>query len=122
MSDAWQWWEARRLRYNLALAVSGWLAFGAAVLVLYAFGQPVLMKLESTLGLTLFLGIGFLVFMGAANVCYLIGSILESVIKPANVDGFRRSAYALGFWSSAATPFLFPLSILAMLLIGEWKF
>lgn len=80
------------------------------------------MELESALGLTLFLGIGYLIFMGAANVCYLIGSILESVIKPANIDGFRHSAYALGFRSSAAAPFLFPISVLAMQLIGGWRF
>jgi hypothetical protein len=120
--DAWQWWEAQRLRYNLALAVSGWSAFGAAVVILYAFGQPVWIDWGSAAGMTLFLGIGFLVFMGAANLFYLAGVIVESIVKPTNVDGFRRSAYALGFWGSAAAPFLFPLSILAMLLIGGWKF
>jgi hypothetical protein len=116
--DTWQWWEARRLRYNLALATAGWIAFGLAVAILYAFGQLAWISWSSALGRTLFLGIGFLAFVGVANICYLIGAIAESIIKPTNLDSFRRSAYALGFWGSLAAPFFFPLSILAMLLAG----
>jgi hypothetical protein len=117
--DTWHWWEARRLRYNLALMAAGWIAFGLAVVVLYAFGQLAWTSWSNAIGRTLFLGIGFLAFMGVANICYLLGAIAESIIKPANVDSFRRSAYALGLWGSLAAPFLFPLSILAMLLIGS---
>lgn len=117
--DTWEWWEARRLRYNLALAAAGWLAYGLAVVILYSFGEPVWTSWSGALGRTLFLGIGFLAFMGVANICYLLGAIAESIVKPANVDSFRRSAYALGLWGSLAAPFLFPLSIFAMLLIGS---
>jgi hypothetical protein len=117
--DTWQWWEARRVRYNLALAAAGWIAFGLAVAILYAFGELIWTSWSSALGRTLFLGIGFLAFMGVANICYLLGAIAEAIIKPANVDAFRRSAYALGLWGSVAAPFLFPLSILAVLLTGS---
>jgi len=117
-SDTWAWWEARRLRYNLALAAAGWIAYGLALAISYSFGQTPYVSWNGALGMTLFLGLGFLVLMGIANICYLLGAISESIIKPADVDAFRRSAFALGFWGSLAVPFLFPLTNLAMLLIG----
>lgn len=116
-ADAWSWWEARRLRYNLVLAATGVIAYAAAVAIYAAFGFPVWRNWLGNLGLTLLLGLGFLVLMGCANVCYLAGALMESLARPADRDAFRRRAFAMGLWGSAALPFFFPLGNLALLMM-----
>jgi hypothetical protein len=49
--------------------------------------------------------------MGVANLCYWLGPLSERLVKPTNVDRYRRIAYQLGFWFSV----LLPLSIPAIL-------
>jgi hypothetical protein len=114
--DAWSWWQARRLQYNLTLAAAGWLAYFAAVGLNYAFGHPLWHDWRSALGATLFLGTGYLVVMGAANVCYLLGPAVEAWVAPPDVDGYRRTAYAMGRWGSLLVPAAFPLVQLAVLI------
>ena len=114
--DAWAWWQSRRLGYNLALAVSGVAAYALAVAFFYAFHDPVWSDWRSAASMTLLLGIGFLVLMGAANVFYLLGPAVESWIKPPDADRFRVTAHRMGFWGSMALPFAFPLVILAGLI------
>lgn len=117
--DAWAWWEARRFRYNLALAASGWAAYALTVGLHYAFGHWIWTSWREAAGLTLLLGTGFLVLMFAANVLYLVGAWTESFLAPADVSRFRQSAYALGFWGSVALPFVFPLLNLAFLIAAN---
>lgn len=112
----WAWWEARRLRYNVSLAAAGWAAYGLTVALHYAFGDAMFDNWRLAVGVTMALGTGFLVLMGFANICYLAGATVESVVAPADRDGFRRGAYALGYWGSLALPFLFPLLNLAGLI------
>jgi len=116
--DTWSWWQARRLRYNLVLATCGWLAYGAALATAVAFGKPMWRSWQGGLSMTLFLGTGFLVLMGFANVCYLLGPAVESWVKPADVGRYRRTAFAMGLIGSAAVPFLMPLANLAIF-IGQ---
>ena len=115
-SDAWTWWQARRLRYNIALAIAGWAAYGLDIALFQAFGRPAWRDWQGGLSMTLFLGTGFLVLMGAANICYLLGPLTESLVKPGDVARFRRTAYAGGFWGSVALPFVFPAVNFCMLL------
>jgi hypothetical protein len=117
--DSWVWWQARRLRYNLVLAAGGWIAYALVVWLNYAFGHPVWKDWRGGLGMTLFLGTGFLVVMGLANVAYLLGPAVEGWAKPADVNRYRRNAYAMGLWGSFAVPFVFPLVQLAMLIAGS---
>jgi hypothetical protein len=114
--DAWSWWQARRLRYNLTLGAGGWIAYGAAVGLNYAFHHPVWRDWRGGLGMTIFLGTGFLVVMGIANVCYLLGPAVEGWVKPADVDRYRKTAYGMGLWGSLAAPAIFPLVQLSMLI------
>jgi hypothetical protein len=116
--DIWVWWQARRLRYNLALAAAGWVAYGLAVALSYAFGRPVWAEWRGALGMTLFLGLGFLILMGVANVLYLLGPAVESWVKPAEPGRFRDTAWRMGFWGSVALPFVFPLANLAIFIGG----
>jgi hypothetical protein len=119
--DTWAWWEARRLKYNIGLALAGWIAYGLYAAIFYAFGRPIWEHWNSALGITLFLGLGFLALMGVANIWYLVGAIAESVIQPTDRDAFRKRAFALGFWGSMAVPFLFPLANLAILIASSGR-
>ncbi|MEO8113351.1 MAG: hypothetical protein ABI655_03145 [Phenylobacterium sp.] len=114
--DTWIWWQARRLRYNLVLAAGGWVAYGLAVGLNYAFGHPVWRHWQGGLGMTLFLGTAFLVVMGIANVLYLLGPAVEAWVRPDDVGRYRKTAYGMGLWGSFAVPFVFPLVQLAMLI------
>jgi hypothetical protein len=114
--DAWSWWQARRFRYNLVLAAGGWVAYAIAVGLNYAFHHPVWRDWHGGLGMTIFLGTVFLVVMGFANVCYLLGPAVEGWVKPADVESYRKNAYAMGLWGSLAAPAVFPLVQLAMLI------
>ncbi|MFL5296370.1 MAG: hypothetical protein ACJ798_08315 [Phenylobacterium sp.] len=113
--DAWDWWQARRLRYNLTLAAGGWAAYGLAVGLNYAFGHPVWKDWRGGVGMTIFLGTVYLVVMGFANVFYLLGPAIEGWARPADVAGYRRTAYAMGLWGSLIVPAIFPLVQIAML-------
>jgi hypothetical protein len=114
--DTWAWWQALRLRYNVTLAVGGWIAYGAMVSINYAFGHPVWRDWRGGLGMTLFLGVAYLIVMGFANVLYLLGPAVESWVRPADVDRYRRTAFAMGCWGSLIVPFSCPLMQLAMLI------
>jgi hypothetical protein len=114
--DAWAWWQARRLRYNLTLAIGGWAAYGAAIGLNYAFGHPVWRDWRGGLGMTIFLGVVYLVVMGFANVFYLLGPAVEAWVRPRELDLYRRNAFAMGNWGSLIVPFSFPLVQLAILI------
>ena len=117
-SDAWQWWEARRPRYNLGLAAGGFVAWALFVLEV-AVARPILLdrlSLDLSLSMTLGQGLAFLTIMAVANVCYLAGALSETVLKPSDAAGYRRRMWGLGFWLSFALPFLFPALILVNLL------
>ncbi|MBS0360577.1 MAG: hypothetical protein JSR98_04290 [Proteobacteria bacterium] len=117
--DGWSWWQARRLRYNLVLAAGGWVCYGLAVGLNYAFGHPVWKDWRGGLGMTLFLGTVYLVVMGAANVCYLLGPALERSVDPANLDRYRRRTWAMGAVGSLAVPAIFPLVQLSLLIANS---
>jgi hypothetical protein len=117
--DVWAWWQARRLRYNLALATAGWLAYALNAALFYAFHRPIWRDWQGGLGMTLFLGTGFLILMGVANVFYLLGPAMEAWMKPADPARFRSAAYRMGLAGSVALPFLFPLGNLALLIAGR---
>jgi hypothetical protein len=117
--DAWAWWQARRVRYNLTLAAGGWVGYGLAVGLNYAFDHPVWKDWRGGLGMTIFLGAVYLAVMGVANVCYMLGPAVEGWVKPANIDRYRTNAFAMGLWGSLAVPALFPLVQLAMLIANS---
>lgn len=114
--DAWDWWQARRLRYNLTLAAGGWISYALGIGLNYAFDHPVWKDWRGGLSMTIFLGTVFLVVMGIANVFYLLGPAVEGWARPAEIDRYRRNAYAMGLWGSLLVPAIFPLVQLAMLI------
>lgn len=107
--DTWAWWQARRLRYNLALGAAGLVAYALTVGLYYSFGERVWSSLEEAAGMTLFLGTMFLLVMALANILYMLGPFTESVVRPNDVRRFRETAWAMGLWGSVSLPFLFTL-------------
>jgi hypothetical protein len=117
--DSWRWWESRRLRYNIGLAIAGWVAWGLAAAAIWTLVPLIPFQTDNpevTLFTVLIQGVLYLLFMAAANLLYLLGSLSEAVLRPADVDGFRRRMFGLGFWFSVALPFAFPAMTLISLL------
>ena len=104
------WWEARRGRYNVGLLVAGVLAFICYVVVCCTLLPQVLdaSQIKITLFTTLCQGVGYLLMMGVANVCYFLGPLSESFFQPSDVERYRRICYLLGFWFSVLLPFGIP--------------
>jgi hypothetical protein len=115
-SDAWRWWHARRLRFNIALVVAGWLAYGVDIGLFYAFGRPAWRDWQGAVSMTLFMGALYLVMMFIANVCFLLGPLTESVVAPDDIAAYRLMAWRMGLSGSVALPFLVPLANLALLI------
>ncbi|MBF5042327.1 hypothetical protein FGE12_07940 [Aggregicoccus sp. 17bor-14] len=103
------WWAARRRHYNFGLVIAGLAAFVLYVAVVIVKIAPVDPEAEVTLFTTAAQGMGYLLMMGIANLCYGLGPLLERRLAPADVQRFRRRAYALGFGFSVALPFCIPL-------------
>ena len=127
-SDAFRWWESRRLRYNVGLVLAGILAFAAYVVVIVHFENvitaPDPSENDEFSGLTLLIqGFGYLFMMFVANVCFFLGPLSESWLHPRNVDAYRRLAFRLGFWCSVALPFGIPvlLLLLALFYPAYWQ-
>jgi hypothetical protein len=103
------WWEQRRIRYNIGLAVAGLLAFICYVAVVdHGIEIGAMPGAEITLFTTAFQAMLYLFMMFVANVCYLAGPLSESVVKPNNVDRYRRIMFRLGFGFSVLLPFTIP--------------
>ena len=110
--DAWRWWESRRLRYNIGLAIAGasaWGVFAAESLLMTDWFS---LSVSGTLGT----GLLWLVAMGVANLLFFLGPVSERVLKPTDRDAYRRRVFGLGFWFSMAVPFLFPAAVLIAIL------
>lgn len=108
--SAWDWWESRRLLYNVGLVCAGILAFMCYVVVCFSLLPRVLdeSEIKITPLTTLVQGIGYLFMMGVANLCYFLGPFCEDFVRPGNVDRYRRISYWLGFWFSVLLPFSIP--------------
>jgi len=108
--DAWAWWGARRLRYNLALMLAGGVAF-ALYLIALAVRCADVPGVEVTLVSISFQSVGYLVAMGVANLCYNLGPALEPRLGSRDVAVYRRVAFKAGLWLSVMLPFVIPALI-----------
>lgn len=120
-TDAWRWWEARRLRYNIVLFVVGWIGFALLVTLASGFAPLSLQSLgvADALGVIIRLGTIYLLYMVAANLLFLLGPVLESLIKPEPVQAYRRRAWSMGLLVSAALPLIAAVN-LGLLLWDPW--
>ena len=95
-NGVWDWWQARRLRYNVALAAAGAAAYALTVALHYAFGDAIWASAREAFGQTLFLGTLYLGVIGIANICYLIGPLGEAWLKPADPRALSRRSLRHG--------------------------
>lgn len=105
-----QWWLPRLPMYNVGLAVAGIVAFILYVIV----GSLLVTDFELNPLFTLVQAFGYLVMMGVANVCYMIGPISESVLRPDDVRLYRDRWYNFGCRFSFALPFCIPVLVLLL--------
>jgi hypothetical protein len=110
------WWKARRRRYNVALIIAGIAAFLCYAAVVDTWidaqrpeGAGEGEGAEITLFTIAFQGVGYLIAMAMANVCYNLGPLSERIFQPADIERWRRTTYALGFGFSVALPFAIPV-------------
>lgn len=92
--------------------IAGVLAFVSYVLVVdRGISNGTMPDAEITLFTTAFQGMGYLFMMAVANVCYFAGPLSESLVKPMNVDRYRRVTFQLGLWFSVLLPFTIPVIV-----------
>jgi len=107
--SASEWWSRHRLRYNIGLVVAGFFAFACYVGVV-SWGDSIgaIPDAEVTLFTTAFQAVGYLFMMAVANICYFLGPLSERIIKPTDLETYRRITFRLGFWLSVLLPFSIP--------------
>lgn len=104
MRSPWSWWEGRRrLLYNLALIVAlglGGLVFlGSAIMAMALRPLPVSPDgelPEITIFTFAFQALASLVGLGAANIAYTGGPVVEWLVPRAVRPAYRRWSYRLG--------------------------
>jgi hypothetical protein len=105
--SASEWWAHRRERYNFGLLVAGLLTFIAYVAIAWTFEER-MPDAEITVFTIAIQGVGYLVAMGVANICYFVGPVSEQIIKPGNVTAYREITFRAGYWFSVLLPFSIP--------------
>ena len=110
------WWEARRLRYNVALILAGVLAEALYVAASVVFAERIAPdEFEVTAFTIVFQGVGYVLALFMANLRYFLGPLGERLVDPTHRSGYRDWAYAAGLVFSVAWLFLWPLSAWLML-------
>lgn len=96
VSDAQDWWEKQRGKFNWSLLLAGLFAFILNSFLLpmivadipqYGFGRGVMGLLLQMLT--------YMIYMGVANVFYSIGPLVENVKTPNQVVKYRRNSFNL---------------------------
>lgn len=115
--SAWQWWESQRLRYGLILVGVGLLGFAMEATVMLTFSPAGQMARPLW---PMFLGQGLLytVYMVIAHVCYLLGAVVESLVRPQPVAAYRRYAWTLGTIAAAGLPLMAAMVICLVMMLG----
>ena len=98
------WWETNRLRFNIGLIISGFIAY-IFFFVLEGYKNFTLFAL-------IFKGIGFFFIIGIANLFYFLGNFTDKIFNKKGSIAFRKQLFNLGFWFSILLPFLLPLSFI----------
>jgi hypothetical protein len=66
---------------------------------------------EISLFTTFIQGVGYLMAMALANLCFNFGRWAEALLRPRDPQMFRERAFRLGFWFSLALPFTIPAAL-----------
>lgn len=104
-----EWWEGRRLNYNIGLVISGILAFICYAIVGTKLIMPYDNNFEITLFTIAFQGVGYLFAMLIANLFYNLGYWVDENYNKSDSEKFRRRLFNLGFGGSFGLPFIIPI-------------
>ena len=130
---ATQWWEGRRLRYNLALMAAVVLGYFAYVAVVGHFadvmGAPVVDEDGTVIGndiefggiAVIFQCCGVSIGLLLANLFYFLGAGVERFVPSARVAGYRKWAWRAGVAFSCFLPFSIALlHLVVCLFFPNW--
>lgn len=111
IQSAWSWWEKRRLTYNLALFITGWVGWALLLAIGFGWDSSVIASIfldnpTDLMWATVRAGSLHLIYMIAANVLFLLGPLLETLIKPEPVQNYRRRTWVMGLLVSVAVPLI----------------
>ena len=106
-----QWWYQRRFHYTISLICAGFLSFISYATIIFT-NEDIIPDTEITIFTTIFQGIGYLIMIGVANICFYVGPISERFINPKDVKHFRVITYRIGYWFSILLPFSIPALLL----------
>lgn len=106
------WWNKKRIKYNIGLIISGFLAFICYALVMQCIIMPKDPYAEITLFTILFQGVAYLTMMLIANIIFYLGPIIENIVEPIDIDRFRKRTFGFGYWFSFILPFSIPVILI----------
>ena len=107
-SSAATWWAQRRWVYNRGLVIGGIVA-----VLCYGVLLETVAPHDSENEITAFHGLGYLIMIGVANLCYGLGPLSEKLFDPIDRETYRRMCFQLGFWFSVLLPFCVPVLFVA---------
>lgn len=96
-----QWWSSHHLPYNPALMTTAMIAYTINVTLLVV-APAAFPDVEFSLMMIFTDGILFTFGLAAANVCYLLGAATERMVRPRDVDRFRKFLFGAGLSFSIA--------------------
>ena len=118
VEDSRQWWAKRRWSYTRSLLFSGVGAFICYLAVLGIFSHSFPCA-EVTIFTTVFQGIGYLLMVLIANVIYSMAPVVERAVDPSAPERWREKMYWLGSRFSYVLPFLIPLALMVLAVVGK---
>jgi hypothetical protein len=106
-----EWWNAQRPRYNLGLSGAAGISF-----VAYSFLGSIVYRHDAEFEITVFslffMALAFFMMMVVANLCYSLGALSESLVRPRNPGTYRRWCFRFGFGISVLVPLSVPGAVL----------
>jgi hypothetical protein len=111
-----RYWKRQRLRYNVAMLVSGLLAgiaFAGVLVAWYVWPPPPEQFEHANFNLfSLVLApFAYAFAMGVANVFYLLGPLAEIIVRPRKAERFRRVVFLLGTGFSVLLPWTVSVNV-----------
>ena len=116
-SATMRWWGRRMLIYNAGLILAGLMALVGYLLIvswLETTGQSD--YAEGGGGIEVIVqGVGYVFYMVAANMCYLLGPLFERLLKPRKLMLYRE----ITFWTGLCVSVLLPLAV-PVVVLSSW--
>jgi hypothetical protein len=100
-----EWWTARRLRYNIGLAIAGLIAYIIYFIAVISFVH----KFEFNLFIIFFQCLVYLFMTILANIIYTLVYYIERDFNSGNSEKYRKNLFIIFCAISYILPFSIPL-------------